>query len=392
MKILHLINYFNDNLEYQENKLINLQKNNGHDVCLITSDRYFPFQNYEKNYENYLGKRVIGAKKYFYKNVKIIRKKVVLENKKNAQCLFFNILDIIKFNPDIIHVHNCGTYTFISTFFYSLLFKKKVFVDCHQDQTNTRNELTNKIHNIIWKIIYKIFARTIIKFLPINNASKNFILKNYNINKDKIIISPLGYEKFNKKSFNNKKNLLKKNNRKEIVIINSGKQNFSKKTHLLVELTKILNLKNKNVKLILIGNDDGIYQNFLNYKIRTTQNIIGQNKIIRLPFLKKKLLRYYLGISDIAIWPGIPSITIQESLYLGNILMLPKHSASFNLISSEYLIFYDNLNKTANNLIKILENENLLNQIKLKNKNILKKLNWQNINKDLEKIYENKKN
>ena len=48
MKILHLINYFNDNLEYQENKLINLQKNNGHDVCLITSDRYFPFQNYEK--------------------------------------------------------------------------------------------------------------------------------------------------------------------------------------------------------------------------------------------------------------------------------------------------------------------------------------------------------
>ena len=392
MKILHLINYFNDNLEYQENKLINLQKNNGHDVCLITSDRYFPFQNYEKNYENYLGKRIIGVKNYFYKNVKIIRKKIIFENKKNAQCLFFNILDVIKFNPDVIHIHNCGTYTFISTFFYSFLFRKKVFVDCHQDQSNTRDESINKIHNIIWKIIYKIFTRTIIKFLPINNNSKDFIIKNYNINKDKIIISPLGYEKFNKKSFSNKKNLLKKNNRNELVIINSGKQNYSKKTHLLVELTKILNLKKKHVKLILIGNDDGIYQNFLNYKIRNTQNIIGQNKIIRLPFLKKKFLRYYLGTSDIAIWPGIPSITIQESLYLGNILMLPKNSASFNLISSEYLIFHDNLNKTANNLIKILENKYLLNQIKLKNKNILKKLNWHNINKDLEKIYENKKN
>lgn len=392
MKILHLINYFNDKLGYQENKLINFQKNNGHDVCLITSDRYFPFQNYEKNYQNFLGKRIVGAKKYFYKNVKIIRKKIFFESKKNAQCFFFNILDVIKFNPDVIHVHNCGTYTFISTFIYSFLFRKKVFVDCHQDQQNTRDGLINKIHHTIWKIIYKIFTKIIIKFLPINEDSKKFVLKNYNIHKDKIIISPLGYEKFSKKSFNNNKNLQKKNNGNELIIINSGKQNYSKKTHLLVELTKILNLRKKNVKLILIGNNDGTYKNFLNYKIRKTQNIIGQNKIIRFPFINKKLLRYYLSISDIAIWPGIPSITIQESLYLGNILMLPKNSASFHLIVSEYLIFHNNIFKTANNLIKILENKNILNQIKLKNKNILKKIDWYNINKDLEKIYENKKN
>ena len=40
VKILHLINYFNDDLDYQENRLIHLQKNNGHKVNLITSDRF----------------------------------------------------------------------------------------------------------------------------------------------------------------------------------------------------------------------------------------------------------------------------------------------------------------------------------------------------------------
>ena len=125
MRILHLINYFNDNLDYQENKLIKLQNSNGHKVCLITSDRYFPFSNYDTNYEKILGKRLVGAKKYFYKGAKIIRKKVYFETKKNAQCFFFNIVDVIKLKPDVIHIHNCGTYTFISTLIYSSILKKK---------------------------------------------------------------------------------------------------------------------------------------------------------------------------------------------------------------------------------------------------------------------------
>ena len=111
-----------------------------------------------------------------------------------------------------------------------------------------------------------------------------------------------------------------------------------------------------------------------------------------MPFLKQNELRYYLNLADLAIWPGIPSITIQECLFTDNILMLPKKSASFELLSSRYLIFHDNLNKTANNLIKVIQNRNILNSIKLKNKNILKKISWHEINKELENLYEKKSN
>ena len=71
MKILHLINYFNDNLDYQENRLINLQKINGHKVNLITSDRFFPFKDYDLLYKKTLGNRIVGSKEYLYKDVSI---------------------------------------------------------------------------------------------------------------------------------------------------------------------------------------------------------------------------------------------------------------------------------------------------------------------------------
>ena len=119
--------------------------------------------------------------------------------------LFFNILDVVKYNPDIIHIHNCGTYNFILVLIYSSIFKKKVFIDCHQDDDNTQNSKLIKFHNFLWKNIYKIFSSSIIKFLPINKNSENFIKKNYDIKKKKIIISPLGYEKYNKNNFVYKK-------------------------------------------------------------------------------------------------------------------------------------------------------------------------------------------
>ena len=75
MKILHLINYFNDGLDYQENFLTQHQANDGHNVKVITSDKFYPFVNYNKIYFPLLGKRVIDKKEYNIKKVKILRKK-----------------------------------------------------------------------------------------------------------------------------------------------------------------------------------------------------------------------------------------------------------------------------------------------------------------------------
>ena len=393
MKILHLICYFNDKLDYQENRLIKLQKKNGHDVCLITSDRFYPFKNYENTYYTTLGKRKIGIKKYNYFGAKIIRKKTFFEFAGHSQCFFFNFFEIIRFSPDVIHIHNCGIYNFLSSFIYALIFKKKIFIDCHQDKHNTNINFFNKFHYFFWKNIYNIFKKKISLFLPINELSKKYLVDFYKININKIKISPLGFEKYNRNSHKFKNNisekLLIKKNLNEKLIVNSGKQNEEKKIEALIELTKILNKKNFLCKLLLIGNTSLEYNKTLDYKIRSTNLILGQNKIIKISFQKKERLRKFLELADIAVWPGIPSITIQEALYANNIILLPKNSASSNLISSEYLFFSKDLNQVANNIIKIFSNKNLISKIRNKNKKILNDLEWLNINKDLEKYYIN---
>ncbi len=392
MRILHLISYFNDHLDYQENKLIELQNQNGHEVCLITSDRFFPFKDYNNNYYNILGERVQKKNTYNYKNVKIIRKKIFFETKKYSQCFFFNLKEIIIFKPEIVHFHNCGVYTFFFGFLYCVFSGKKIFIDCHQDYTNTKNSLFFKIHNFIWAIIYFIFNFKISLFLPINEASKIFLQKNYYIKEKKIKILPLGYEKYNKSVFNYKKVI---NNFKfreffkdeAIIILNSGKQNKSKKIDQLIEFTKIINRKNITCKLLLIGNSGNEYKKILKDKITNLERIFGNKRILILPTQKKEILRYFLQLSNIAIWPGVPSITIQESLYSDNLLMLPQNSSSYNLLTSKNLTFHQNLLTSANNIIRIIQNKNLLFKIKLRNKQILRKLEWKKINDNLENFY-----
>lgn len=393
MKILHLINYFNDNLDYQENRLIKLQKKNGHDVSLITSDRYYPFNDFELNYSKILGKRIVGNKTYNYHGVKIIRKNIFFELKKNAQCFFFNISDVFKFNPDIIHIHNCGTYTFISTYIYSIIFKKKIFVDCHQDFNNTGKNFLNVVHNFIWRIFYFFLKTKISLFLPINEYSKKFLISEYGLPREKIKIIPLGYDTYNKFSIKNYKNLIIKKfrnklDKKELLIINSGKQSENKKIEKLIDLVKILNQRKFFCKLILIGNSNKSYNELIQKKIRSTNFVIGQGKIERLEFQSKYNLRKFLELANMAIWPGIPSITIQEALYANNIVMLPPESASNSLLVSKKLNFYNDLNRVAKNIIKIFNNKIFKSKIKHQNKLILDSLRWENINKNLEHIYE----
>jgi len=101
-------------------------------------------------------------------------------------------------------------------------------------------------------------------------------------------------------------------------------------------------------------------------------------------------LRNLMCISDIAIWPGIPSISIQEALYCNNILFLPKLSASYHFINNKILTFHNNnILRTSRNILKIFKKKSLKNNIIKKNNIKLKKLSWDVISKKLIHVYEN---
>ena len=60
MKIVHVCDYIQPQLGYQEYYLAKEHAKMGHEVTVITSDRYYPFPNYENTAEKILGDRKMG--------------------------------------------------------------------------------------------------------------------------------------------------------------------------------------------------------------------------------------------------------------------------------------------------------------------------------------------
>src|SRR2546430_6066479 len=60
MRILHVSSWFQPELGYSEYHLPTAQQRLGHIVAVLTSDRFFPFPNYDATVGPVLGARVVG--------------------------------------------------------------------------------------------------------------------------------------------------------------------------------------------------------------------------------------------------------------------------------------------------------------------------------------------
>ncbi len=77
MRIVHVIEYFQPKLGYQETFLARAHAQLGHDVCVVTSDRYSP-QVYTQN-RAVLGRRVVGTGTFDEEGIRVQRLKTAFE-------------------------------------------------------------------------------------------------------------------------------------------------------------------------------------------------------------------------------------------------------------------------------------------------------------------------
>lgn len=334
MKICHIVDYYLDKLTYQETELTRAQASLGYSTTVLTSDRYYPFINYEQSYEKILGPRQVKSRSYIDGQVTVERINSIFEIKKRAVIIINPIKlyqKLSKNNPDIIQIHGTTNFNSPVIFVYALFNSKcKIFIDCHSDRFNSAvHTKANKLNYFAWSIVYKLFGKKISGFMPINEASKRFLLDNLPVNEKKINIIPLGCDvtlATKSKKFDNKK----------ISIINSGKQYPEKKIIHLIRIAAQLSLLNpdKNITLKLIGSASDDYEKEIFNEIALNNKNTNLN-ILRSPFLKSDALLAEYMSSDIAIWPGAPSISIQEAMGAGCLMFIPLSDTTSQLIYSE---------------------------------------------------------
>jgi len=389
MKILQIIDYFQPKLGYQETYLSKKLMKLGHEVRVITSDRYFPFPNYDYTVKNILGKRKLKPGYFIEEGIKVQRLPVLFEI---GHWIYLKGLKkaIHTFKPDAIHIHNHYSFT---AFRVARLKNKncKLIVDSHLAQHNF--SIANPLKRIVLILFKKIFLPTIIRnadyIVGVSEGAKTVLQKFFGIKKEIIVIPLCAETDIFKKNIKDRYKKRKEFGLKEedILFIHVGKLTPDKDVDIIINSIKQYMRNDKKIKLFIIGQGDKEYINFLKSKIEKEKN---QIKFFN--FMTNYKLAEFYNMADIGIWAGAHSITIEEAMATGLPIIVPKLNSTEHLVGKNngFLFNKGNIEELKQIIQKIINNKNILSKM---GKNSLKlineELNYNKITQDFLKCYKN---
>ncbi|MFC1652369.1 glycosyltransferase family 4 protein [Planctomycetota bacterium] len=389
MKILHVINYYQEGFGYQENWLPFYQKELGHEVLVATSDYYFPFIDYDNTMKKRLGERYVGVGSFQDKGVRIVRLKSVFDSIGSAGILYIGISNVlVDFMPDVVHVHGATNLCIPNLVRLKKKYAYKLFVDTHMDYSVARKNggYKEKLFYAIWKGYYHSYGakKAISKFLPITRDARKWAADKLLLADSDMAMSPLGvdtksmfYDEEQSNRFRKKHGLVGKT-----VVVNAGKQHQAKRIDWIIDVVHQSIERGADVFLILVGSAGKEYDSLIKEKLEKMSGTY-----LRLPFLEREELRTVYSACDIGIWPGMPSNTIQEAMACKVAIILPNDDIVGHLIDGNGLTESQDPDVAADYICSLSQDKGLLETHKTRSADIASKYSWQSITKDLMDIY-----
>ena len=247
MKIVHIHQYYNDGLGYQENILPRYQAKLGHEVILITSNLSNGFDNND---------RIKKIGEYEDSNFKVRRISINGEFK-GRFVVFKNLyeqLDEIK--PDYIFHHSVTSPSLGIACKYKM-HNPNVFLatDNHADlNISAKNKLWKNIYyNIIWKNYIKKYDKYIDIYFGVTPSRCLFLNEELGVSTSKIRLLPIGVDTDSSNIKISKEELFKKYkiNKDNLIIVHGGKITPEKQIDRLIEAFSLVS--NNDINLILFG-------------------------------------------------------------------------------------------------------------------------------------------
>ena len=392
MKIAHVIPYFQPKLGYQEFYLAKEQQNMGHEVCVITSDRYAPFPDFSRTVGKILGERYVGQGSFLEEGVKVVRLPLVFEIASNNVLLGLRRA-LADFSPDIVHAHGATSPTTMVAITFKVALHYKVMVDCHMDYSL---ESKSKIRRAIFYLWSRNpLRRWMLKradgYIAVAESVRRWLSREWEICYDKIQIIPLGADSNLFSPDMLKRMMMRKKlgvEKEDVLIIYAGKLIPEKDIEILLHAAAPLIDKHRNVKVLLIGDGPKEYMGKLlqlvdEYKIR--------RNVLFYPFQHKTMLPEYYNAGDVGVWPGQDSITILEAMATGLPIIIPRSYRNFHYIENNN--GFDFTRGDSKELMECLEeliiDENLRYKTSINSRQLVeRKLSWNAIAKQTVDLYQ----
>jgi glycosyltransferase involved in cell wall biosynthesis len=144
MKIVHLIDYFQPALGYQELFLAREQQRLGHDVTVVTSDRFAPFPGYATTVQPIIGSRRRRAGRFLERDVSVIRLPVNAEVR--CRCWIRGVGSTLQeLQPDVVHAHNVVKFTTLQAIHAKKRLGFRLIVDDHQHPVDVNKSLFGRM-------------------------------------------------------------------------------------------------------------------------------------------------------------------------------------------------------------------------------------------------------
>ena len=305
MRIVHVVDYLMPQMGYQEFLLPKWNSHQGHEVFIITSDRYTPFPNYEETWGSTLGKRVCGTGSSTHLGVKIIRLPVLFELKSRPLIRGLS-KKIEELEPDLLMIHGTGSF---SIYQCSLLLKKlscPKFADNHMIVDVVQRGFFQSIYYFFHNFFMRIFlSKKIDLFFGVTSDSCDYLVNYEGVPPEKVKLLPLGVDT---DIFKPEKTNIR--NEDIPLIIQSGKLNFDKKPQWLSEAVIMLLKKGIRLKLKFIGNGSEKIIEDMKYQFKK-EGFESYLEIVDLLSLKD--LAKEFNKADLVVFPDGTSLSCIEA-------------------------------------------------------------------------------
>lgn len=395
MKIVHVMNWYIPGMGYQENCLPAEQKKLGHDVEIVTTDRfpaYATFFRHKESVGQVIENRFAGTGIFYENNVKIHRLPTIFEISSHDQIIPKGLKNKLKeLKPDIVQAHGVITYPSIQSVIYQKSLDFSLFLDAHIAYINLMPyHYYKKLYFRLFKyLFYPVFINRVEKIFAVSEDTKNILADELGISLDKIEIIPLGA--------NSEKFCFNKGYRKkirddlrigynEIIAIYAGKMTPDKDIKFLINSSEKLLNKFENFRLLLLGNGPKDY-------IKQVKELIMkknlEDKIIFHDLVKNEDLVKFYSAADIGIWPGTPSITIIEGMSCSLPILISQSKSTSHLIRNNGFSFpRGNKKQFKIYLEELIKNDKLRKEMGKKSRKLVEKeFSWEQIAKKTIKYY-----
>lgn len=348
MKILMLCDLYVEEAEYQENLMTKYYNKLGHKVVIVASvfESVVDFnlmkmpKSYTESVKDLTNDTRLYRRKYFINFVNRIRK-------------LSNVYDILKLEkPDLIFSHGIHLNLLDAKKYIKKNANCKLLMDYHGDYSNSAKNYFSVLilHKIIRKfMVFDKVKNDILKIFPINPSSAEFLHKIYNVSYKDMEVLPLGGDVDLLDKIRDTRDEVRLSlgiHKDDFVIFTGGKMSFRRKTDLLVNAFKMLNLP--KLHLLMVGDISTDVTEITKNEVKSNVNIHF------LGWQDGESVYKYMNASDIGVFPIGQSVMWCKAICAGLPLIVGLRSGS----EFDYLNKYRNviiMNEpeiTVDNLIK----------------------------------------